>query len=341
VPPLVSTGSITANNPGGFDDPAQQVLFGGSELGAHTRSGARATLGYWFTDDHCLGVEGGFLVLGRQTDSFDASSILGNPILVRPIMRPDGTAAVELVSNPQRGAFPSPGFLPGTGGSIDAHHTSSFWGAELNLRSDVLCGPNGYIDLVGGYRMLGLDEGLTINESVTSLSTDPAFNAANPNNAFGTVRSLTDSFQTRNRFYGGQLGLVGEYRMDRWVFGGSAKLALGTTQQIVDIAGFQVGNGVPTAGGLLAGVSNIGRHSHSDFSIVPEVGVTVGYQFTERLRGYVGYNFLSWSGVTRPGNQIDLAVSPPNGQTPTRPIFLVHESTFWAQGMTFGLEYRF
>jgi hypothetical protein len=39
--------------------------------------------------------------------------------------------------------------------------------------------------------------------------------------------------------------------------------------------------------------------------VVPEVGVKVGYQVTPHLRAQVGYDFLYWSDVVRPGSQID------------------------------------
>jgi hypothetical protein len=341
TPPLVTTGSIGAANPGGFDDPSQRTLFGGnSQFGDRARSGARFGLGFWFTDDHSLGLEDNYFFLGRQTENFSAFSIGGSPILARPILRPGGASAVELISNPERGTFPNPGFLPGADGSVGISHHSSLWGNELNLRSNLWCGCNGYVDLIGGFRTLALDEGLGITEVVVSRAQDPNFNAAFPNNGFGTVRGLTDSFEARNRFYGGQLGLVGEYRMERWSLGGSFKLGLGSTQQIVDIQGSTMANGVVTGPGLLAGPLNSGRHTHDSVSFVPEIGLTLGYNFTDNLRGYVGYNFLYWTRVARPGDQIDPTVSPPNGPT-TNPMFIWHQSNFWAQGINFGLEYRF
>jgi hypothetical protein len=67
---------------------------------------------------------------------------------------------------------------------------------------------------------------------------------------------------------------------------------------------------------------------------------------TQHIRAYVGYTFLCWTDVVRPGNQIDLALNPsqiPTGTLtgPARPTFTRHESDVWVQGVNLGLEFRF
>jgi hypothetical protein len=116
--------------------------------------------------------------------------------------------------------------------------------------------------------------------------------------------------------------------------------------------------GIPTAGGvaqhftggLLALPSNIGLFHHNAFSVVPQIGVNLGYNFLPNLRGFVGYNFLCWSNVIRPGTSIDRVLDvtqipnfplhpeppPVPGQHPA-PSF--HEVGLWAQGLTFGFEF--
>src|SRR5205823_3226983 len=97
------------------------------------------------------------------------------------------------------------------------------------------------------------------------------------------------------------------------------KLALGVTHQEINISGGQsLTNAAGTAqalGGLLALNSNIGDFSRDRFSVVPELGVNVGYNLTPNLRAFCGYNFLYWSSVVRPGDQIDRGLDitrPPN-----------------------------
>ena len=71
----------------------------------------------------------------------------------------------------------------------------------------------------------------------------------------------------------------------------------------------------------------------------------------------IGYDFLYWSSVVRPGDQIVPEASagaktpPPFGQVPTFPGFgpgaapvppvPYQTSSFWAQGLNFGIGLRF
>ena len=99
-------------------------------------------------------------------------------------------------------------------------------------------------------------------------------------------------------------------------------------------------------GGLLALPTNIGRYSRDSFAIVPELGLKVGYNFTDRLRGFVGYDVLYASNVVRPGDQVDTFVNssflPPGpGVGAPLPRFQFRQTDFWAQGVSFGLEWRY
>src|SRR4029450_13690718 len=86
--------------------------------------------------------------------------------------------------------------------------------------------------------------------------------------------------------------------------------ALGVSHQELDIAGSQVRTRPGQApmnftGGLLAVGPNLGSFSRNEFSVAPEATVNVGYAVTPNVRVHVGYNFLFWSNVLRPGEQID------------------------------------
>jgi hypothetical protein len=83
---------------------------------------------------------------------------------------------------------------------------------------------------------------------------------------------------------------------------------------------------------------------------VPEVGLNVGYQVTSCVRVYAGYTFLFWNNAARPGEQIDRIVNVsqvpsavgPGGLVGTpRPAVLFKDTEFWAQGVNFGLEFRY
>ncbi len=80
--------------------------------------------------------------------------------------------------------------------------------------------------------------------------------------------------------------------------------------------------------------------------MVPEISLNLGYNITPRLRALVGYTFLYWTNVGRPGDQIDLLLNPSQFPPGTlsgapRPAFNYNDSDFWAQGLNFGAEYRF
>ena len=91
----------------------------------------------------------------------------------------------------------------------------------------------------------------------------------------------------------------------------------------------------------------MGRYTQNDFAVIPELGVTLGYDITERLRATVGYSFIYWSRVARPGDQIDMAVNPsyiPNHGPPVGaayPQFEFNTTDLWIQGANVGLELRF
>jgi hypothetical protein len=168
----------------------------------------------------------------------------------------------------------------------------------------------------------------------------------------GTQLTVTDSFKAENEFNGGQVGLIGTMWKGHWSLEGTAKFALGDVHREADIQGFTVVQvpGQPTVshqGGLLALSSNIGHYSSDAFAFIPELGLNVGYQLTQKIRLTAGYNFLLLNDFWRAGNQIDLNVNPnlipPSTSTagPARPAFPANESDFWVQGIQFGLEFRF
>jgi hypothetical protein len=340
MPPLVTTGSAADAVPGALGQPGTQILVGGNNFATGADSGARFMAGFWLTRDHCLGFEGGYWFLGSKTNNYSLSS-QGDPLLFRPFINETGAADVELV------AVPSPSG-PGLVGTVSVNARTSLWGTEGNFRSTLCCGPNWRIDGIAGFRAMGLDDDLNIHESLLTARgvTIPSRGVTVPE---GTTFEVNDHFRTENRFYGGQIGLDGEYRWDKWIFGLKTKVALGSTNQLIQIDGstvITVPGASPAAfnGGLLAQPSNSGRFSRDAFTVVPELGVTVGYQFNEHWRAFVGYNLIYWSSVVRSGDQIDLVVNrtqlPPPTGTADRPAVLFRSTDFWAQGVNFGIEFK-
>jgi hypothetical protein len=97
---------------------------------------------------------------------------------------------------------------------------------------------------------------------------------------------------------------------------------------------------VVTEGGLFTGERNIGTFSRSEFTAVTEVGLTLAYHWGPCTRLTVGYTFIYWSDVLRPGDQIDPRVgeSPELGE---HPAFRFNRGDFWVQGINLGLVREF
>ena len=83
---------------------------------------------------------------------------------------------------------------------------------------------------------------------------------------------------------------------------------------------------------------------------MPEGQLNLGWQLRPNVYATVGYTFLYWSNVLRPGNQIDRNVNASliptsqdfgRGNTQGPPNFSFHGSDFWAQGLNFGLLFSF
>src|SRR5262249_38582688 len=155
-------------------------------------------------------------------------------------------------------------------GDIHVDTSSVFHGYEVNWRQNLCCSCCGRLDLLAGPRFLYLHECVKI--------TDTEINTGNPNFPIGTRFDLTDRFDTHNQFWGGQLGLDGEYRRGCFFVNPYAKVAIGNTHQTVDISGNTVAT-VPGAdpvhsqGALLALPSNIGHFTRDQFTWVPEFGL--------------------------------------------------------------------
>jgi hypothetical protein len=334
LPPLLITGTPLAN----FGIGTPVTLFGGDSITGQQRSGGRFNLGWWLTPCQNWGVEAGYFFLGTRTQGV-AFTDPGTGVLARPFVSPLGVPDSELIAFPGLSA-----------GTFMATTKSGLWGADLNLRKALCVGCWGRLDALAGFRYLQLDETVKITEGFMGL----------PGSTFAGVNgTIQDKFEVNNNFYGGQIGLNGELRRGRWSLNLLTKVALGSTHQTIDISGMQVITAAPGANavagnfpGLLAQPSNIGRHGRDVFAVVPEVGLNLGWQATQHLKLFVGYNFLYWSNVLRAGDQIDTVVdvvpSRVNGVPvaplvqpagATRPAVLFKDTDFWAQGINFGLQW--
>jgi hypothetical protein len=348
LPPLVTTSP--AGTPqaqaGVLGQTGTSVLFGGEEVDLGVRPGARFTVGYWLSPCEDSGIEATYLFLGNKALNFNRTSANGVPILARPFFNVEtGLQDALLV------AFPNV--------AIDSHInvglSNELQSLDLLSREAIFRQSGQRVDFLFGYRYSRFAERLAIDQAFTA---GPGSQVL----AEGTVVQASDVFGASNEFHGIELGIAAQTQYCRWSLEGLAKIALGGTRSRVAIDGATTitvpgETPVTTQGGLLAQPTNIGRFSQSTFSAIPELGLTLGCNITNRTKATFGYSLLYWSQVARPGDQIDrgqvagstnvnVNVNPSQfsgGQLTgvPSPQHRFITTDYWAQGLTLGLDCRF
>ena len=287
-----------------------------------------------------LGIESEFFRLDSGSDNFTASSN-GSPILARPYLNiVDGQQARRLI------AFPT-----NSSGTVSVSSSSQLESAMLNARVSLIpvsslglndgCDPPDRIDWIIGYRGMKLDDDFSI------VDFREAMVAADPDS-----RTSSDSFSTKNRFNGLQLGAIYQAHFRRVWMESMIRVAIGNNQRSATILGSTTitDNGVtnPYNGGLLALNSNIGSYSDSDFTMIPEIGFNFGVRATRCLHFTFGYTLLYFPNVWRASEQINTDINPglippqvANVTGALRPQFRAIEDNYWANGLNFGAELNF
>jgi len=239
-------------------------------------------------------------------------------------------------------------------GGLAVSTSTRLWGTEANVVVNMSGSGDLRWQVLGGFRYVNLDENLDLLFNRGAVNDAVVFFQGTPFPAPAVVSSI-DSFHLRNQFYGGQIGARGEYQFGALSFVATTKVALGATHEVQSVSGSSTlfSGAVPPVtapGGQFAAASNSGHFSRDVFAVIPEVEVKAGYQVMRSLRLYVGYDFLYWSRVIRPGRQVDLIVDTRADQVDpafvpgfraTFPQRRFVQSDFWAQVITFGLELGF
>jgi hypothetical protein len=320
------------------------VLFGGSSQDYDTAGGLRLDAGVWLDGERRCGLEADYFRLERRATGFAAASdARGNPVLAQPLIAPaTGQEFTELIALPN---------LIAGGTAVSTNSRLQGW--EINAVAGVVRGEQWGAELLAGFRALSLDEALQMATTFAPLIGQFLTfqgQVVNPPSSLGTF----DAFQAQTHFYGPQLGGRLEWVTGRLSVGARAQVAVGDNQELVRVVGtsalFTPGAAAVTApGGVLAQSTNIGRHFREQFSAVPSAGLRVGCQLGPSLSVHVGYSWLYWTDVVRPGSLVDRTVEPglvPTDRafgtaTGTRPAFLFRGSDYWAQGLDFGFDLRY
>jgi len=350
--PLVTTGpaSVGPANFGVIGSPGTRVLFGDSGLDYGTFNGMRATVGI-IGPEHAFGIEGtGFLLERRTIGLGIASGANGSPIIARPFIDATVPQAGRLLTSAD-GAF---------AGQLIVGAHNRFWGGEASITRAV-CGTMSCdkystfeIDLLAGFRYLDLAERLDIAQRSQLLPDGTATYLGNQ--VFpGAIISVADSIASRTKFFGAQLGAQAELQHGKFFALAVAKVGIGLNRQVISLNGssmLEVAGAAaqPGAGGLLVLPSNAGERSNDDVGVVPEVALNLGYQVHRNIRVYMGYTYLYWNQVVRPGDQVNpvldprqlptsVSFVPGSGATQPAPTFI--KTDFWAHGLNIGLAVHF
>ena len=315
-------------------NPTQELLNTDQSFGMF--SGARVGFGAWFGCGNTFGWDGNYFGMQQGKSTFSASSdAASNPTLAFPFINQTPSAVGDTLM-----PIASPGVFAG---SVQVASSLRFWGAETNGVLSVLHEGNFEFVALAGFRYLDLRESLNIGTVSSALLTDPR-----------TVLTQNDLFDTRNEFYGGQIGGRVNWQGERFGLDLTGKLAIGSTHQSVDIDGTSTQRGPGGVngtfpGGLFTQTSNRGSTSATQFTVIPSIELKFSAIITPRWRAFVGYDFLYWNRVVRPGSQIDRNINLSQSAVfgtgsllgPASPTPLFNRSDFWAQGFNVGFEFRF
>jgi len=335
VPPTATTGPVGAPRAvsGVLGAPGTTVLFGGNQTNDDWRNGFRVTAGFWLDQCQRFGLQANWFNMTQSNQGVGAGSP-GNTVITRPFFNVNSNLPdTQLVSTPNVVA-----------GTTITGATSNVSGFAPSFLMNLCCDPcSGRFDLTLGYQYFSLVDNVNITENLTSL---PGANIP-----VGSQFLINDNFRTVNNFNGPTIGFQYEKRWNHWFLNANAGVALGVMSSTTTISGGTtiVTNGVPTnyPGGLLTQPTNIGSYSSRKFAVIPQGGLRVGCQVTERMRAFVGYTFMYVSNVQRAGDQIDLRVNttqlaPMQNLTGIpAPTYTPRTTDYWLQGISVGVEFRF
>jgi hypothetical protein len=325
IPALVTTSS--AGTPladaGVLGLGTTQVLLGNERIDDDSTPGGRIDFGFWMPARN-KGLGARFFSLG-SADSLFPFPATASTIIARPFFNVDAGEQQSLPVN-----------FPGSElGSLSVLSSSDILGLDVYIRRPWRQSGNATVDFLWGYQMSRIDESLVISSS--SLNQDGRNGIP-----VGTRLDLLDSFETRNEFHGGMLGLLAEIEGGCWSLNMLAKVGLGNMNQKVLISGETVitdpGGGVITQAGLLAADSNQGIGERDSFAAVPEFELRYNYHLNPAVEVSIGYSCIYWSRAVQPGNQLDLNVDMANG---TAPILSIDSDKYWMHALSMGVSWQF
>jgi len=314
------------------------VVLGGKNIDTGWRSGARFALGYWFDCNHCWSAEGNYFFLPNKSKKYSVSS--DGSFLSVPYFN---------VITSAEDSIPIASPLLSIAGAATLKLTNEMQGAELNALATLpLCYCRSKFIALAGFRYWNFREHLTF-------STNSPFIPPHVADTYTTK----DQFNTKNNFYGCQLGLVWEYDRSCLSISAKGKIALGAMRESLAINGYLLTNDyngfgavLEYPGGYFALPTNIGKYSQTKFAAIPEFNFNIGYWLIDWMQIKLGYTFIFVTNVLWAGTQIDPNINPNQAVSYTGavpPILLgkgspkatLNTNSLWVQGLNAGVEFRF
>jgi len=308
------------------------ILFGGEEINDNPLDGWRVEIGAWLDAAATHGILARYFDVAGRDITFNAGpgdeNFLGIPFFDPDI---DSEDALGLIIPNERT------------GIVDINLRGDVKNWEILFRRLADTGANYRYDWLYGYRNFSLDETLRIDASTltTGGNTSP----------IDTLIELTDQFDVENRFNGIDLGLTGHSHQGCWSLDFLMKIALGVMEKEVDVSGTQLisipgVDPVRNVGGLFSQESNIGQNDETEFAVIPEFDLNLGYGITPNLDLTIGYTFIFVSNLVRAGEAIDRVVDPGlaadiDPVNSNRPQVLLDGGSYYIHGVNFGVTGRF
>ena len=326
-----------------------------------SQNGVRAGLGFWLDSDQFFGLEASGFYLEKGTSAFSAASaqtpgqlIFDTGFTRTLFLNTAGTLSTLSTFNVL--------VTRQTTSSLTGVASTQLYGGEVNARSTFLRIGGTDLGLLAGFRYLRFEDELSLTNNVR-LNQPVGIPATSTDATASLSRDLTftsrDNTHVRNNFYGAQVGGDIDSKFGPFFAYARGKVALGTMHQVADIdsrttivnndAARQSPPSMATNGGLLGGPNDNGRHTRDAFSVIPEVEVRLGYQVTDWLRGYVGYNGLFLGNTQRAGDSSSISTlntnvtiaNSNNSVNVAQPTFRFNDHDVYIQGVTFGLEAKY
>ncbi len=340
----VATPSLIATQGGAFavrGTPGTSVALGGGEADLGVLHGGRFRGGFWLDSNRAFGLEASVFFLAEQSETIGVSG--GGAALSRPFFDTSIQAQNVRILN-----------LPGqVAGSVTSETRSLFWAADLGPVIRVIETEMLTLDQLLYFRYATLEESQTVSDSVSPIGGAITFRGQAFRGA-GSAVSVRDQASVINRFYGGGAGLRLGITPGRFFANVEGKLAVGSTRQSLRLEGTTTltgaGDTQTANGGLLVPATSNGTFARNEFSFLPEVGVKLGFQITQNIGVYAGYNFLYMTNVGRPGENFTNNINPtqlPSSQNfgvpfgPNSAPVRLNSTDFWMHTVGVGLNIKY